>query len=176
MKKRSVFSLSLVVLVGTLVSWAMANAQQGDEGQKSVVGTWFIHVPAANALTVCGAPQIVVAPPPPPFVQLETFADGGTFTETNTVLNFNTASSPLGVNGSDGHGAWKAEEPGHYKLTFRKLIYAGSGQYVGNADLNEKLAVQQNTLSGTFTVTFSLLNGSQLCSSGEFSGERISIE
>ena len=99
----------------------------------------------------------------------------GPYIETNSVLNFNTASS-LGFNGSDGHGAWKAQGDGHYKLTFRKLLYAGTGEYAGNADLNENITIQENTMSGTFTVNFSLLNGTQLCASGHFSGERISVE
>ena len=175
MKNGLALSLWIVLLMGIPARWApLASAQEGEEGHNSVVGTWFVHVPSATGLAVCSS-GVPVAPPPPPFVQLETFAAGGTYTETNSVLNFNTASS-LGFNGSDGHGAWKAQGDSHYKLTFRKLLYAGTGEYAGNADLNENVAVQDNTMSGTFTVKFSLLNGTQLCASGQFSGERISVE
>lgn len=175
MKKSLSMYFLLTLLAGIMASWAsLASAQEGEEGHDSVVGTWFIHVPSATGLTVCsnGAP---VAPPPPPFVQLATFAAGGTYTETNSVLNFNTASS-LGFNGSDGHGAWKAQGAGHYKLTFRKLLYTGAGEYAGNADLNDNVTVGDNTISGTFTVKFSLPNGTQLCASGQLSGERISVQ
>lgn len=113
--------------------------------------------------------------PSSPFVQLATFAAGGTYTETNSVLNFNTASS-LGFNGSDGHGAWKAQGVRHYMLTFRKLLYTGAGEYAGNADLNENVTVGGNTISGTFTVKFSLPNATQPCASGQLSGERISVQ
>ena len=95
--------------------------------------------------------------------------------KTNSVLNFNTASS-LGFNGSDGHGAWKAQGAGQYTLTFRKLLYTGAGEYAGNADLNDNVTVGDNTISGTFTVKFSLPNGTQLCASGQLSGERISVQ
>ena len=175
MKNGLALSFGIVLLMGILAGWAPSvSAQEGEEGHNSVVGTWFVNVPSATALTVCSS-GVQVAPPPPSFVQLGTFAAGGTYTETNSVLNFNTASS-LGFNGSDGHGAWKAQGDSHFKLTFRKLLYTVTGEYVGNADLNEKFAVQDNTMSGTFTVKFSLLNGTQLCASGQFSGERISVE
>jgi len=175
MKKSLPLSFLLILLIGILASSApLASAQEGKEAQNSVVGTWFVHVPSGSGLAVCSN-GVPVAPPPPPFVQLETFAARGTYTETNSVLNFNTASS-LGFNGSDGHGAWKAQGDGHYKLTFRKLLYAGTGEYAGNADLNENVTVQDNMMSGTFTVKFSLLNGTQLCASGQFSGERISVQ
>jgi hypothetical protein len=152
----------------------VASAQDDEERHNNVVGTWFVSVPSATGLAVCSN-GVLVAPAPPPFVQLETFAAGGTYTETNSVLNFNTAAS-LGFNGSDGHGAWKTQGEGHYKLTFRKLLYTGTGEYAGNADLNKNITVQDNTISGTFTVKFSLLNGTQLCASGQFSGERITAE
>ena len=158
----------LTLLAGMMASWTpLASAQEGKEGHDSVMGTWFIQVPSATGLTVCsnGAP---VAPSPPPFVQLATFAAGGTYTETNSVLNFNTASS-LGFNGSDGHGAWKAQGAGHYKLTFRKLLYTSAGEYAGNADLNDDVTVGDNTITGTFTVMFSLPKGTPLCASGQLS-------
>ena len=162
----------LILLLMTLL--IPARAQNGDDESTRLVGTWVTNI-TANPITICNGPQI--APAPPPFVQLATYAAGGTFTETNTELNSHSSGSPLGLNGSDGHGAWKTEE-GNFKTTFRKLLFAPAGEYVGNADIHEQLAVEPpNTLSGTFTFTTTFLNGSpSLCTSGTFSGQRITAD
>jgi hypothetical protein len=48
----------------------------------------------------------VIAPPPAPFLEQASDAGGGVMTETNTQLNFisATVSPNLPLNGSDGHG------------------------------------------------------------------------
>lgn len=167
MKRYSVLLLGLL-LTSLLIP---ARAQNGDDESRRLVGTWVTNI-TANAITICNGPQI--APAPPPFVQLATYAAGETFTETNAELNSHSSGSALGVNGSDGHGAWTTEE-GNFKTTFRKLLFAPAGEYVGNADIHEQVAAEQpNMLSGTFTITITFLNGSpSLCSSGTFSGQRI---
>jgi len=92
----------------------------------------------ANPVSICNGPQ--VAPAPPPFVELATYAAGGTFTETNSEFNFNSVESVLRVQGSDGHGAWQSEE-GNFKTSFRKLLFDSTGAYIGNADLHDQLTV-----------------------------------
>lgn len=174
MKRYSVLLLTLLLAAPVLLIRTRARAQNGDDGSRRLVGTWVVNV-TANPISICNGPQI--APGPPPFVELATYAAGGTLTETNTEVNFNSTGSALHVNGSDGHGAWKAEGEG-FKTTFRKLLFDASGNYVANADLHEELTVAQpNGLSGSFTIVVTFQNGSpSLCSSGTVLGQRTTVD
>lgn len=167
MKAYSIFLLALLLAASVL----LVGAQNGDDGSSHIVGTWVVNI-TPNPVSICNGPQI--APAPPPFVELATYAAGGTFTETNSELNFNSAGSVLRVNGSDGHGAWRSQD-GHFKTTFRKLLFDSSGAYVGNADLHEQAMIDKSTgLSGAFTITVTFFNGGPpLCSSGTISGQRM---
>jgi hypothetical protein len=167
MKPYAVLMLILLLAASVL----LLGAQNGDDGSSRLVGTWVVNV-TANPVSICGGPQI--APAPPPFVELATYAAGGTFTETNSELNFNSVGSVLRVNGSDGHGAWQSED-GKFKTSFRKLLFDSTGAYIGNADLHEQVTVAKSTgLSGAFTITVTFFNaGPPLCSSGTLSGQRM---
>ena len=175
MKKYYVPVLFLVLVAAVLlVRTTRARADNGDDGSGRLVGTWVVNV-TANPIFLCNGPQI--APGPPPFVELATYAAGGTFTETNSELNFNSSGSALHLIGSDGLGASEPERA-HFKATFRKLLFALTGDYVANADLHEQVTIDPpNRLSGAFTLTVTFLNGSpSICSSGMLSGERMKAD
>lgn len=174
MKPYSALLLAFVLAASVFLFRVRAGAQNGDDGSKSLVGTWVVTV-MANPVSICNGPQI--APGPSPFVELVSYAAGGTLAETNSELNFNSASSVLHVNGSDGHGVWEGEG-GHFATTFRKLLFLPTGEYVANADLHSPhLTVGQSGLSGSFTLTVTFRNGSpSLCSSGTVSGQRMRAE
>lgn len=169
------------VAAGSLLCWLIflscvamrSNAQETEDG---IVGTWTINVTAAPTFSVCTNPAVTF-PGPPPFVELATYADGGTMEETNTELNANSLSTALHLNGSDGHGVWKDQTRDRVKTHFRKLLFDGIGDYVGNADLLEEITVQHHQLSGNFKITVTFLNGDpSLCGSGTISGIRMTLE
>lgn len=140
-------------------------------------GSWSVVV-TANAVSICNGPEI--APPPPPFTELASYADGGVVTETNTQLNFNSAplSPGLPFNASDGHGAWK-RSGNHFAANFIKLLYDTSGNYVANTDIAERIWVDdqdEDSFTGTFTIRFSFLDNSpSICSSGRLAAQRIAV-
>lgn len=173
MKRSSILCLTLVLGVTVLVIRTRAGAQNEDANTQRLTGTWVVNV-TAGPISICNGPQI--APGPPPFIELATYAAGGTFTETNSELNFNSAGSALHLNGSDGHGVWQPAEE-HFVSTFRKLLFDAAGNYVANADLHERLMITRATgLSGAFTITVTFLNGSpSLCSGGTISGQRMTV-
>lgn len=157
-----------------LPCFAMTSSAQ--EAREGLVGTWNINVTAAPTVSLCADPAVIF-PGPPPFVELATYANGGTMEETNTELNANSLSTTLHLNGSEGHGVWTAGSSDGFKTHFRKLLFDGMGVYVGNADLFEELAVQHHQLSGNFKIIVSFLNGSpSLCGSGTVSGSRMTLE
>ncbi|MBV9074580.1 MAG: hypothetical protein JOZ10_13180 [Acidobacteria bacterium] len=167
---KKVFAL-LLATAFTLGASTRAAAQSDDQNLKSVVGTWTVNV-TAGEISICNGPTI--APGPPPFVELITYAAGGTVTETNSELNAHSAGSPLGLAGSDGHGAWERDDSEYHSI-FRKLLFDLSGAYVGNADLNENLSIRASgELSGSFTIKLDFGNARPaLCSSGTVTGQRL---
>lgn len=131
-------------------------------------GSWRVTV-TPKPISLCNGP--VIAPPPAPFLELASYAGGGVMTETNTQLNFISAAvSPgLPLNGSDGHGTWKAADDG-FEVKFTKLLFDSTGHYTGEADLAEELDVSGDTFTGTFTIQINFLNNSpSLCSGGTLS-------
>ena len=138
-------------------------------------GSWRVTV-TPKPISLCSGPMI--APAPPPFLELASYAGGGVMTETNTQLNFvsATASPELPVNGSDGHGTWKAADDG-FAVKFTKLLFDSTGHYVGEADLAEELDVTGDAFTGTFTIQINFLNNSpSLCSGGTLTAQRITAE
>jgi hypothetical protein len=113
--------------------------------------------------------------------ELISYAAGGTLTETNTIVYFNSAGVVPGLpfDGSDGHGAWERESTG-YRATFRKLLFDAKGVYVANADIKEKITVSssdRHKLAADFTVKFNFLNGApSVCSSGTLVATRIAAD
>ncbi len=82
---------------------------------EKVVGTWLF--------TIDFGPN-----GPPPFRELMTYNEGGTLVETNTTLNPHSAlnpTSPLPLNGSDGHGTWQRVGKDTITFTLHKLLFCG---------------------------------------------------
>src|SRR5579864_5265013 len=167
MKLVQIITLLAVAVFGSaLLSWTPSSSAQDDQTAASLQGSWIVNATPAP-ISLCG--QFQIAPAPPAFTELATYAAGGTLTETNTIVNANSAGLLPGLpfNGSDGHGAWERDETG-YKAAFRKLVFDANGTYAGNADIKEKITVSisdPNKLSANFTVKFSFLNGApSVCS------------
>jgi hypothetical protein len=168
----------------SVLAWAfltrtpILRAQDEGETVANLQGSWVANA-TPNPLFLCGGPEI--APAGPPFTELISYAAGGTLTETNTIVYFNSAGVVPGLpfDGSDGHGAWEREATG-YQATFRKLLFDGKGVYVANADIKEKITVSssdRNKLSADFTVKFNFLNGApSVCSSGTLVAKRMAAD
>lgn len=145
-----------------------------DEGLE---GSWNVVV-TPNALFLCNGPQI--GPRLAPFNELASYAGGGVMIETNTQLNANSASLAPGFpfNASDGHGSWKGSDL-NFASEFRKYLFDGKGRYVANADLAEKISLEdndENSFTGIFTIRLTFLNGSPaVCSSGSLKARRIKV-
>lgn len=173
---RIVLLVTMAILPMAFLTWTPGSRAQDDPA--GLRGSWVVTA-TPGAAFLCGGPQI--APPGPPFTELATYAAGGTLTETNTILNANSATLIPGLpfNGSDGHGAWEREDT-QFKAMFRKLVFDTSGTYVANADISEKLALDpldENKFSGSFTIKFSFLNGNPaVCSSGSLVAQRIQAD
>src|ERR1700730_7243668 len=132
---------------------ALVAEDEGLEGSWNVVGT-------TKELFLCNGPQI--GPPLAPFNELASYAAGGVLIETNTQLNANSASLAPGFpfNASDGHGSWKRSDL-NFASEFRKYLFDGKGHYVANADLAEKISLEdndENSFKGTFTIRLTFLN------------------
>jgi len=146
-----------------------------DRGLK---GTWAVVV-TPNAISICNGPEI--APAPPPFDELASYAGGGVLIETNTQLNFISASLSPGFpfNASDGHGAWKRDEDeDDFAAKFTKFLYAATGHHIGNVDIIERISLDRDadSFTGKFTIQFTFLNGSPaLCSSGTLRANRMTV-
>lgn len=100
------FALLTLGLIAILVTSAFA--ANSDDGRRKIVGTWLCDVPNGQ---------------PVPFKALQTFHEGGTFTETSSLLG----------RGEEGpaHGAWK-RDGNLYRLTFQLFIFDPStGENVG---------------------------------------------
>ena len=94
-----------------------------------------------NASNFCGGWVTMHTSPVGPFRELLVFAEGGGLTETNTLLHTNSHLSlfaefglplPPDVNASDGMGTWTRVGPGRIGVTFRKLLYDGTGAHLGD--------------------------------------------
>jgi len=136
-------------------------------------GSWKVTVTPTDPLKFCNGAQI--APAFPPFLELASYAGGGVMSETNTQLNFISASlSPaFPLSASDGHGTWKPDDSG-FSVKFIKLLYDGAGHFAGEADLDEELEVRGDRFTGAFTIEINFSNKSpSVCSSGTLSARRI---
>jgi hypothetical protein len=171
---RIVLLVTLVMLPMAFLTWTPGSRAE-DDPTTDLRGSWVVTaIPGAAFL--CGGPQI--GPPAPPFTELASYAAGGTLTETNTILNANSAALVPGLpfNASDGHGEWE-RSGSKFEATFRKLVFDTNGNYIANADVAENIAVNgtaSNKFSGQFTIQFSFLNGNPpVCSSGSLAAQRI---
>jgi len=179
MKIDRIVAVAMSALLLMFLTWRpQLQAQSAQANAPSLQGSWDVSV-TPNAIFLCGGPQ--VAPPPPPFTELATYDAGGGLTETNTILNANSATLIPGLpfNASDGHGAWK-KTGATFRATFRKLVFDTSGNYIANGDLQETIVIEPSnsaSLSGSFNITLSFLNGAPaVCSSGSFEAVRIVAE
>jgi hypothetical protein len=172
---RIVLLITLALLPMTLLTWTPRSRAEDDDRSEGLRGSWVVTATPGPAF-LCGGPQI--APPAPPFTELAAYAAGGTLTETNTILNANSATLVPGLpfNASDGYGRWE-RDGSKFEATFRKLVFDTNGSYVGNADVRENIPTHEedaNKFSGQFTIQFSFLNGNPpVCSSGTLAAQRI---
>jgi hypothetical protein len=135
-------------------------------------GSWRVTV-TPKPISLCNGP--VIAPAPAAFLELASYAGGGVMTETNTQLNFlsATVSPGLPLSGSDGHGTWKPTDDA-FAVKFTKLLFDPTGHYTGEADLDEKIDVAGDAFTGTFTIQINFLEKSpSLCSGGTLNAQRI---
>ena len=161
--------VSAATIAVTIVLTCSSSFASPEDGLK---GSWKVTV-SPNPLSLCNGPQI--GPAPLPFLELASYAGGGVMTETNTQVNFISASlSPdFPFNGSDGHGTWKRDGPG-FSVKFIKLLYDATGNFVGEADIIEEVEVRGDRFTGAFTIELDFLNNSpSVCSSGALSAHRI---
>jgi hypothetical protein len=169
---RNITSLAATFILSLAMLAPHHTLSAEDEGLE---GSWNVVV-TPNALFLCNGPQI--GPPLPPFSELASYAAGGVLIETNVQLNANSASLAPGFpfNASDGHGSWKGSDP-YFASKFRKFLFDPKGNYVANADLVEKISVEdENSFTGTFTIRLSFLNNSPaVCSSGSLTARRIKV-
>ena len=115
----AVGTTALLLMALMRVSVSRADDEEARRGR--LPGSWVVAV-TPDPIFLCNGPQI--APAPPAFTELATFDPGGGFTETNTILNANSAALLPGLpfNGSDGHGTW-APRGEYFRVTFKKLVF-----------------------------------------------------
>src|ERR1700730_871511 len=167
--------VTLALLAMTFLTWTPGSRAEDEDRREGLRGSWVVTATPGPAF-LCGGPQI--APPAPPFTELATYAAGGTLTETNTILNANSATLVPGLpfNASDGQGQWE-RDGSKFEAKFRKLVFDTNGNYIGNADIAENIPVHEpgaNKFSGQCAIQFSFLHGNQpVCSSGSLAAQRI---
>jgi hypothetical protein len=172
---RIVLSVTLALLPAALLTWTPGSRAEDEDSRGDLRGSWVVEATPGPAF-LCGGP--LIAPPAPPFTELASYAAGGTLTETNTILNANSATLVPGLpfNASDGHGQWE-RDGSKFAAKFRKLVFDPSGGYVAHADVSENIMVSgsdANTFSGQFTIQFSFLSGNPpVCSSGTLAAKRL---
>ena len=125
--KRIKFALLIVGLIAILVTSAFAANDKDD--QRKIVGTWICDVPNGE---------------PVPFQALQTFHEGGTFTETSSLLG----------RGEEGpaHGVWSRDD-GLYRLTFQLFAFdPATGDNVGMIRVRVSLRLESaDQLIATFS-------------------------
>jgi hypothetical protein len=125
-KRISVALLSVAVLAAIALS--AYPAQADDDESRKIVGTWICDVPNGE---------------PVPFMALQTFHAGGTFTETSSLLG----------RGEEGpaHGVWDREGR-NYRLTFQLFAFDPStGESTGMFRVRVSLTLdKQDLLTATF--------------------------
>ena len=125
--KRISIALLIVGVIAALTVYTARAANDKDD-QRKIVGTWICDVPNGQ---------------PVPFQALQTFHEGGTFTETSSLLG----------RGEEGpaHGVWKLD--GHlYRLTFQLFAFdPATGDNVGMVRVRVSLQLESaDPLPATF--------------------------
>jgi hypothetical protein len=121
-----------------------------------MVGTWYVVVPDA--------------PGAPGFSAYQTFHEGGTFTETSSLLG----RVPEGP----AHGAWRQRGDGSVLLTFELFTFDANGD--PNGRVRVRAAIQfldADRFSARSTIDVLLPNGDEIpaVASGPFFGQRVKI-
>ena len=124
---------------------AGGTAQADDGSAKEFLGAWN---------TVHSLPF-----PPGSFREFLSFADGGVMHETNSFLNNGSNLSlpipglPSVLNASDGFGNWERLGKGHIRAWFRKLLFDGSRNNIGDLRASGELHSDgRNIWSNQWTV------------------------
>jgi hypothetical protein len=108
MRIKRIHILFVIVAVIATIATSAYTVKADDDGRRKIVGTWLCDVPNGQ---------------PVPFQALQTFHEGGTFTETSSLLG----------RGEEGpaHGVWKRDGR-QYRLTFQLFAFdPASGDNVG---------------------------------------------
>lgn len=121
--RRKFFEKALPAAAAAAVSLAQpASAQDGDV--REFLGGWT---------TIHSLPF-----PPNWFREFLIFSSGGGVHETNTFLNnasnldFSGFGLPRSVSASDGLGTWERVGPRKLSVVFRKLLFDGARNYIGD--------------------------------------------
>ena len=176
----SVFTAALVLVPP--LRRASSHVQTGD-GDRLLRGAWRITI--SSPPDCQGAPPACITAS-----ELANFYEGGTLTETNTILFATGEPNPPSFSGaSDGYGVWKrTDTPGVFSILFEKFLFQTqtvptsvsptgklvvntavatlTGKYVANAD---------GTLSGSFKITITPPNNDTVLfqAAGTIQGVRI---
>lgn len=163
MKKYAAPALFLALWAGIAMPQDLAAAQQEANRMHadslvlgSLVGTWYVVVPDA--------------PDAPGFQAYQTFHEGGTFTETSSLLG----RVPEGP----AHGAWRQRPDGTYLLTFELFTFDEHGDTNGRVRVRVAIRlVDADHFTAQSTVDVLLPDGTEIpaVATSPFSGERVKI-
>ncbi len=115
-------SAAVMPAAAVIVSSGVARA--GDPGANEFLGAWS---------TVHTLPF-----PPGSFREFLSFAQGGVMRETNSFLHtasnldFSMFGLPNVLNAADGVGSWECGDQGVIQVAFRKMLFDGSRQNIGD--------------------------------------------
>lgn len=134
----------------------------------SVVGTWQVEVTVRfDAADCTTSPPVPVGPNP--FPSLNTFHEGGTFSETGS-------RSPPSARGP-GHGIWK--RTGRNTFVIRNLFqgYDPNGLLATNMDIRSEVTMSADgsTFSGTSRLSLSDISGNTLPFCATLEGVRVTL-
>jgi len=114
--------VTIALVMGCLLAGPVSADDRWDYRKCRVTGTWLVNI---------SFPDIGLQ-----FQELLTLHRGGTLTETNSGLHANSfpdpnaalppPQAPPALNGSDGHGAWRALRGCHVQWSFLKMVFAGA--------------------------------------------------
>jgi hypothetical protein len=133
---------------------AQAVEAQAASGKNRIVGTWVMHVPESPGSAAFNA--------------LQTFHDGGTFTETSDLLG-QLLEGPA-------HGVYEGKK-NDYTLTFELFVFDG-GQPAGRVRVRVSIKlIDDNNLTADAAVDFIEPDGNVIADIGStpFTGTRVKV-
>lgn len=144
-----------------LLTRGVSQAQDGDV--REFLGAWT---------TVHSLPF-----PPGAFQEFLAFSSGGVLMETNSFLNnrsrldFSAFGLPASLSASDGFGNWERTGPGRVSVAFRKMLFDGDSNYIGELRATGTLRSDGKKLTGEWTVEVRDLNDNLMVPLGPATSE-----